>query len=200
MTQSLKSVKVIMIDNYDSFTFNLVQYLQQLGAEVQTVRNDEISAEALINKKPEMIVISPGPSDPPRAGISMELVRLAVTSKVPLLGVCLGHQAMGAALGCKVIRAPFPMHGKVSDIEHDGKTIFDNIPKPLRVTRYHSLIVSADDLAPEFEVSARSADGLIMAMRHRHAPMEGVQFHPESVLTEHGLKLIENFAKTYLHN
>jgi anthranilate synthase/aminodeoxychorismate synthase-like glutamine amidotransferase len=191
------NASIVMIDNYDSFTFNLVQYLQQLGATVRTIRNDAMSADEVLMLKPEMIVVSPGPSDPPRAGISMELIQKAAVSRVPLLGVCLGHQAMGAAFGCAVVRAPLPMHGKVSKIQHDGKTIFSNLPSPLSVTRYHSLIVAKQNLNPDLEVSAE-VDGIIMAMRHRHAPMEGVQFHPESVLTESGLKLIENFGDTYL--
>jgi anthranilate synthase/aminodeoxychorismate synthase-like glutamine amidotransferase len=192
--------KIVMIDNYDSFTFNLVQYLQQLGGVVHTIRNDACAAADLPKLNAAMIVISPGPSDPENAGISIEAVRVAATHKIPLLGVCLGHQSMGAALGAKVIRAPEPKHGKTSEISHDGKTMFEGIKNPLTVTRYHSLIVSRENLPPEIEISAQTKDGIIMAMRHRSAPIEGVQFHPESVLTESGLELIGNFARHYVRS
>jgi para-aminobenzoate synthetase component 2 len=194
----LANKKIVMIDNYDSFTFNLVQYLQQLGGTVQTIRNDACAAADLTQFKADMIVISPGPSDPENAGISIESVRIAVRYKIPLLGVCLGHQSMGVALGAKVIRAPEPKHGKTSQITHDGKTIFAGIKNPLTVTRYHSLIVSKEGLPADVEISATTDDGIIMAMRHRSAPVEGVQFHPESVLTEAGLDLISNFALSYI--
>ena len=187
---------VLVLDNYDSFTFNLVQYLGELGAKVEVRRNDQVSVSDIERMKPERILISPGPCTPQEAGISIELIR-KFTGKVPVLGVCLGHQAIGAAFGGNVVRAKNLMHGKTSRIEHDGKTIFRGLNSPMTATRYHSLIVSGDDVPRELEVSARTteADGssVIMGLRHRRFPVEGVQFHPESVLTQEGKKLIENF-------
>jgi anthranilate synthase/aminodeoxychorismate synthase-like glutamine amidotransferase len=187
---------VFVLDNYDSFTYNLVQYLGELGAQVEVRRNDQVSVAEVEAMRPERIVVSPGPCTPQDAGISIELIR-HFTGKVPVLGVCLGHQALGEAFGGKVIRAKKLMHGKTSPVEHDGKTIFRGVESPMTATRYHSLIVSDRDLPPELEVSAHTteADGtrVIMGLRHRKFPVEGVQFHPESVLTEAGKKLISNF-------
>ena len=193
---------VFVLDNYDSFTYNLVQYMGELGAEMVVRRNDELTPAEVEALRPERILISPGPCTPQDAGISMELIRHfaalveAGGPRVPILGVCLGHQAIGAAFGGNVIRAPKLMHGKTSEVEHDGKTIFKGLPSAITCTRYHSLIVAEDGLPEELEVSARTTDGeTIMALRHRELPIEGVQFHPESVLTTNGKKLIENFLK-----
>jgi anthranilate synthase/aminodeoxychorismate synthase-like glutamine amidotransferase len=193
---------VFVLDNYDSFTYNLVQYMGELGAEMVIRRNDELTAKEVEAMRPDRILISPGPCTPQDAGISMELIRHfaalgeAGGPRVPILGVCLGHQAIGAAFGGNVIRAPKLMHGKTSEVEHDGKTIFAGIPSAMTCTRYHSLIVSGEGLPEELEVSARTADGeTIMALRHRELPIEGVQFHPESVLTVHGKQIIQNFLK-----
>jgi anthranilate synthase/aminodeoxychorismate synthase-like glutamine amidotransferase len=187
---------VFVLDNYDSFTYNLVQYLGELGAQVEVRRNDQVSVAEVEAMRPERIVVSPGPCTPQDAGISIELIR-HFTGKVPVLGVCLGHQALGEAFGGKVIRAKKLMHGKTSPVEHDGKTIFRGVESPMTATRYHSLIVSERDLPAELEVSAHTieADGtrVIMGLRHRKFPVEGVQFHPESVLTDAGKKLISNF-------
>jgi anthranilate synthase/aminodeoxychorismate synthase-like glutamine amidotransferase len=193
---------VFVLDNYDSFTYNLVQYMGELGAEMVIRRNDELTPKEVEALRPERILISPGPCTPQDAGISMELIKHfaalgeAGGPRVPILGVCLGHQAIGAAFGGNVIRAPKLMHGKTSEVEHDGKTIFAGIPSAMTCTRYHSLIVSDEGLPEELEVSARTADGeTIMALRHRELPIEGVQFHPESVLTVHGKQIIQNFLK-----
>jgi anthranilate synthase component 2 len=193
---------VFVLDNYDSFTYNLVQYMGELGAEMVIRRNDELTPEEVEKLRPERILISPGPCTPQDAGISMELIRHFAKlgesggRKVPILGVCLGHQAIGAAFGGNVVRAEKLMHGKTSDVKHDGKTIFKGIPKTMTCTRYHSLIVADEGLPEELTVSARTADGeTIMALRHRKLPIEGVQFHPESVLTVHGKTIIENFLK-----
>jgi len=187
---------VFVLDNYDSFTYNLVQYLGELGAEVVVCRNDQVTVAQIEALKPERIVVSPGPCTPQDAGISIELIR-HFAGKVPVLGVCLGHQAMGAAFGGKVVRATYLMHGKTSQIQHDGRTIFSGLPAPMTATRYHSLIVREDDLPPELEISAWTVepDGsrVIMGLRHRKFPLEGVQFHPESVLTAGGKNLIKNF-------
>ena len=189
---------VFVLDNYDSFTYNLVQYLGELGAEVEVRRNDQVSIAEIEALRPERIVISPGPCTPADAGISVELIR-HFAGKVPVLGVCLGHQAIGEAFGGKVVRAKNIMHGKTSRVEHDGKTIFKGLESPMTATRYHSLIVADDQLPPELEVSAHTVerDGtqVIMGLRHRKFPVEGVQFHPESVLTDDGKKLVENFLK-----
>jgi anthranilate synthase/aminodeoxychorismate synthase-like glutamine amidotransferase len=189
---------VFVLDNYDSFTYNLVQYMGELGAEVVVRRNDELTPGEVEALRPSHIVISPGPCTPQDAGISIELIRHFARSggpRTPLLGVCLGHQSIGAAFGGNVVRAPKLMHGKTSEVEHDGRTIFAEIPSAMTCTRYHSLIVSPDGLPEQLEVSARTADGTIMGLRHRELPIEGVQFHPESVLTTHGKKIVENFLK-----
>jgi anthranilate synthase/aminodeoxychorismate synthase-like glutamine amidotransferase len=183
---------ILLLDNYDSFTYNLAQYLGELGCQVEVHRNDKISVEQIARKKPERIVISPGPCTPQEAGISMELVN-QLKGKFPILGVCLGHQAIGAAFGGKIIRAPKLFHGKTSQIHHDGKGIFAKLPKPFTATRYHSLIVERKSLPRELEISAETDDGIIMGLRHRSERIEGVQFHPESVLTESGKQLLQNF-------
>jgi len=185
---------VFVLDNYDSFTYNLVQYMGELGAEMTIRRNDELSVDEVEALNPERILLSPGPCTPQEAGISIDLIR-RFAGKVPILGVCLGHQAIGAAFGGDVIRAPKLMHGKTSEVEHDGKTIFGGIATPMTCTRYHSLIVSEKNLPKSLEVSARTADGTIMGLRHREFPVEGVQFHPESVLTDDGKRLIQNFLE-----
>ncbi len=187
---------VFVLDNYDSFTYNLVQYLGELGEGVSVLRNDQVTVAEIEAMRPERIVISPGPCTPQQAGISIELIR-HFAGKLPILGVCLGHQAIGAAFGGKVVRARHLMHGKTSLVEHDGRTVFEGIPSPLRATRYHSLIVAEKGLPSELEISARSTepDGerVIMGLRHRRFPVEGVQFHPESVLTDQGKHLLKNF-------
>jgi anthranilate synthase/aminodeoxychorismate synthase-like glutamine amidotransferase len=187
---------VFVLDNYDSFTYNLVQYLGELGAEVEVRRNDQVTVTEVESMRPERILISPGPCTPTEAGISVELTR-HFAGKVPILGVCLGHQAIGAAFGGEVVRAPRLMHGKTSEVQHDGKTIFRGLPSPLTATRYHSLIIKEENLPEDLEVSAWTSDGTgsrtIMGMRHRKFPVEGVQFHPESVLTTEGKQLIRNF-------
>ena len=185
---------VFVLDNNDSFTFNLVQYKGELGADVVVRRNDELTPEQVEALHPDRIVLSPGPCTPQEAGISIDLIR-HMAGKVPILGVCLGHQAIGAAFGGNIIRAPKLMHGKTSAVEHDGKTIFDGISTPMTCTRYHSLIVEEKGLPRDLEVSARTSDGTIMGLRHRSLPVEGVQFHPESVLTSDGKRLIQNFLK-----
>ena len=183
---------LLMIDNYDSFTYNLVQYFGELGQEVAVYRNDAITLDEIANLKPAQIVISPGPCTPQEAGISVELIQ-KLAGKFPILGVCLGHQAIGAAFGGKIIRAPKLFHGKTSEIQHDGKGIFQSVPNPLTATRYHSLIVERKSLPKELAVSAETGDGIIMGLRHRRHKIEGVQFHPESVLTECGKQILKNF-------
>jgi anthranilate synthase/aminodeoxychorismate synthase-like glutamine amidotransferase len=189
---------VFVLDNYDSFTYNLVQYLGEMGQEVVVRRNDRVTIEEIEALKPARIVISPGPCTPQDAGISIELIR-HFAGKLPLLGVCLGHQAIGAAFGGEVVRAPHLMHGKTSQIEHDGRTLFRDVPSPMEATRYHSLIVAERGLPQELEVSARTTErdgsSVIMGLRHRQHPVEGVQFHPESVLTGHGRQLLRNFLE-----
>ena len=185
---------LLMIDNYDSFTFNLVQYLGELGAEVRVVRNDELDVAAIERLAPSHIVISPGPCTPNEAGVSLQTIdRLA--GRVPILGVCLGHQAIGQAFGGKVVRAKQVMHGKVSRIAHDGRGVFAGLENPFIATRYHSLVVQRESLPECLQVSAQSEDGEIMALRHRALPVEGVQFHPEALLTEHGHQMLRNFLK-----
>jgi anthranilate synthase/aminodeoxychorismate synthase-like glutamine amidotransferase len=191
---------VFVLDNYDSFTYNLVQYMGELGAEMVIRRNDELTPAEVEALHPDRILISPGPCTPQDAGISIGLIQhfasAGVSANVPILGVCLGHQAIGAAFGGNVVRAPKLMHGKTSEVEHDGKTIFTGIPSTMICTRYHSLIVAEEGLPEELEISARTSDGeTIMALRHRTLPIEGVQFHPESVLTTHGKQIIQNFLK-----
>jgi anthranilate synthase/aminodeoxychorismate synthase-like glutamine amidotransferase len=196
---------IFVLDNYDSFTYNLVQYMGELGAEMVVRRNDELTPAEVEALDPDRILISPGPCTPQDAGISIELIRHFARlgenggKRVPILGVCLGHQAIGAAFGGNVVRAPKLMHGKTSEVVHDGKTIFQGIPSAMTCTRYHSLIVAEDGLPEQLEISARTSDPAagetIMALRHRELPIEGVQFHPESVLTTHGKKIIENFLK-----
>jgi anthranilate synthase/aminodeoxychorismate synthase-like glutamine amidotransferase len=182
--------RVLLIDNYDSFTFNLAQALEVLGAEVVTVRNDAVEAGELPDFAPTHLVISPGPGTPSGSGVTMDAVRL-FAGKVPVLGVCLGHQAIGQCFGAELVRAPRPVHGKVSSISHDSRTIFRGLESPFEATRYHSLML--DSIPAVLEVSARSEDGLVMGVRHRRMPVEGVQFHPESILTGCGVDLLGNF-------
>ncbi len=184
---------LLVVDNYDSFTYNLVQYLGELGADMKVVRNDEVTVDEIENSlRPEKILISPGPGTPDGAGITLDVVA-RFASRIPILGVCLGHQAIGQHFGGKVIRAPEPVHGKPVEVSHDGKTIFQGIEGTFNAGRYHSLIVERESLPQSLEISAESPDCLIMAMRHRTLPIEGVQFHPESILTEHGRTLLKNF-------
>ena len=183
---------ILLLDNYDSFTYNLAQYLGELGCQVEVHRNDRISVEQIAQSKPERIVISPGPCTPQEAGISVELVQ-KLAGKIPILGVCLGHQAIGAAFGGKIIRAPRLFHGKTSQIRHDGSGVFRGLPNPFTATRYHSLIVERKSLPRELQVTAETDDDIIMGMQHRKYPLMGVQFHPESVLTESGKQLLKNF-------
>ncbi|HEY3989596.1 MAG TPA: aminodeoxychorismate/anthranilate synthase component II [Acidobacteriaceae bacterium] len=185
---------VFVLDNYDSFTYNLVQYMGELGAEMTVRRNDELTPEEVEALHPDRILLSPGPCTPQEAGISIPLIR-HFAGKLPILGVCLGHQAIGAAFGGKVVRAPKLMHGKTSEVIHDGRTLFAGIASPMTCTRYHSLIVAEDHLPRELEITARTEDGTIMGLRHRKHPIEGVQFHPESVLTLDGKQLIRNFLE-----
>ena len=185
---------ILVIDNYDSFTYNLVQYLGELGADIQVVRNDQTTVEAIEKQAPERIVISPGPKTPSEAGICLDVIT-AFSGRIPILGVCLGHQAIGQAFGGQVIRAPQLMHGKTSEIQHDGKTLFEGLPNPFPATRYHSLIVERETLPACLEVSAYTSDGLIMGLRHREMKVEGVQFHPESILTKAGKQLLGNFLR-----
>jgi anthranilate synthase/aminodeoxychorismate synthase-like glutamine amidotransferase len=183
---------ILLVDNYDSFTYNLAQYLGELGCQVEVHRNDKISVEDIIRRKPQKIVISPGPCTPQEAGICVELIQ-KLAGKIPILGVCLGHQAIGAAFGGKIIRAPKLFHGKTSDIEHDGKGVFRKLTNPFTATRYHSLIVERKSLPRELTITAETQNGIIMGMRHKRYPLEGVQFHPESVLTIAGKELLQNF-------
>ena len=183
---------LLLLDNYDSFTYNLAQYLGQMGQTLEIRRNDQITLGEIEMIEPERIVISPGPCTPKEAGVSVPLIQ-RFAGRIPILGVCLGHQAIGAAFGGRVIRAPKVMHGKTSQIAHDGKTIFRGLPRPFTATRYHSLIVERKSLPRCLEISAETEDGTIMALRHRKLRIEGVQFHPESVLTNAGFRLLENF-------
>ncbi len=185
---------IVVIDNYDSFTYNLVQYLGELGAEVKVFRNDEVTSEEVLALAPSHLVISPGPGTPDGAGITLALIQEAA-GRLPVLGVCLGHQAIGQAFGGRVVRAKQVMHGKVSRIEHDGSGVFDQIEGPFSATRYHSLAVEEDTLPACLSVTARAEDGEIMGLRHRALPVEGVQFHPEALLTEHGHKMLQNFIE-----
>ena len=186
---------ILVIDNYDSFTFNLVHYLLELGTETQVVRNDALTAAEAIAMAPEAILLSPGPCTPNEAGICLDLIAAASEVRLPLFGVCLGHQALGQAFGGSVIRAPKVMHGKTSAITHDGTGVFVGLPSPFQATRYHSLIVRDEDLPECLVVNARSPDGHIMGMHHKELPLHGVQFHPESIATDHGHELIANFLR-----
>ena len=186
---------LLMIDNYDSFTYNLVQYFGELGEDVRTYRNDEITIEAIEKLKPSRICISPGPCTPHEAGVSVPVLQ-HFAGKLPILGVCLGHQSIGAAFGGKIIRAQQVMHGKTSPIEHTGVGVFKDLPSPYTIIRYHSLAIARDSLPDCLEVTAWTADGEIMGVRHKTYPIEGVQFHPESILSDHGHALLQNFLKS----
>jgi anthranilate synthase/aminodeoxychorismate synthase-like glutamine amidotransferase len=186
---------ILVLDNYDSFTYNLVQYLGELGAQVEVVRNDATTIDAIEKSHPERIVISPGPGRPEDAGLTMEVIR-KLGPTTPILGVCLGHQAIGAVFGGAVVRAPVPMHGKTSTIEHDGRGVFRGVPSPFTASRYHSLVVAEHGLPPSLEISAKTReDGIIMGLRHKEFPVHGVQFHPESILTGEGHHLLRNFLE-----
>ena len=187
-------MRVLVLDNYDSFTYNLVQYLGELGCEVDVFRNDALSVEQALSPRYDRVVISPGPGIPSRAGITVPLVR-AAGGRIPLLGVCLGHQAIGEAFGGRIIRATAIFHGKTSEIHHDGRTVFRDLPNPFTATRYHSLVIDAQRVPECLEVSARTSDGVIMGVRHRTLALEGVQFHPESILTQEGMRLLANFVE-----
>ncbi len=183
---------ILVIDNYDSFTYNLVQYLGELGEEIVVRRNDEIDPDGIAQLAPDHILISPGPCTPNEAGVSLALIE-RFKGEIPILGVCLGHQSIGQAFGGEVIRAGELMHGKTSEIKHDGKTVFSGLPSPFTATRYHSLIVKRDTLPDCLEISAETEDGMIMGLRHKEYAVEGVQFHPESIMTDHGLQMLRNF-------
>jgi anthranilate synthase/aminodeoxychorismate synthase-like glutamine amidotransferase len=183
---------ILIIDNYDSFTYNLVQYLGELGADLQIFRNDKLTIEDIERLAPERIVISPGPCTPKEAGISVETIK-HFAGRLPVLGVCLGHQSLAYAFGGQIVRAPRLMHGKTSMVHHDGKTIFESLPNPFEATRYHSLIVKRETLPADFEISAETVEGEIMGLRHTPTGAEGVQFHPESILTTSGMDLLRNF-------
>jgi anthranilate synthase/aminodeoxychorismate synthase-like glutamine amidotransferase len=183
---------ILLIDNYDSFTYNLYQYLGEMGADLKVIRNDEMTADQALGLGPEKIVISPGPGNPDQAGISLEIIKKAA-GRVPLLGVCLGHQSLGQVFGGSVVRAPKLMHGKTSQIHHDGRSIFAGVPVPFTATRYHSLVVQRDTVPDCLEISAWTDDGLVMGLRHKEHALEGVQFHPESILTNAGKDLLKNF-------
>jgi anthranilate synthase/aminodeoxychorismate synthase-like glutamine amidotransferase len=187
---------ILLIDNYDSFTYNLYHYLGELGAEVKVFRNDEITLQGIEELRPQKVVISPGPCTPNEAGISCDVIR-RFGAKTPILGVCLGHQCIGAAFGGEIIRAPAIMHGKLSEIHHDSQTIFRSLKNPFSAMRYHSLVIDPDRLPDDLRVSAHTSDNTIMGVRHRSYPIEGVQFHPESILTEAGKKLLKNFLDYY---
>ena len=195
--------RVLVIDNYDSFTFNLVQRLGELGAQVEVLRNDALGAEEILARRPERLVLSPGPCTPNEAGVCLELIARACgldgfappPREIPILGVCLGHQSIGQAFGGKVVRAKAPVHGKAEDIVHDGSALFRGVPRPLRGGRYHSLVVDGRTLPKELKVAARTRDGIVMALRHRKLPVFGVQFHPESILTPDGQTLLGNFLR-----
>jgi anthranilate synthase/aminodeoxychorismate synthase-like glutamine amidotransferase len=187
-------VKVLLLDNYDSFTYNLAQYLEELGPEVVVLRNDEVDVSGVRRIRPSHLVISPGPGRPQDAGVSCELVA-ELAGEVAILGVCLGHQVIGQVMGGEVVRGPEPVHGKTSLIYHDSRTIFRGLPQPLEATRYHSLVIDAESIPTCLEVSGTTDKGLVMSVRHREVPMEGVQFHPESVLTRNGREMLENFLR-----
>lgn len=187
---------LVLIDNYDSFTYNLVHYLAELGASAEIFRNDEVTIAEVIKKRPRGIVISPGPCDPDRAGICLDLIEKAAEKKIPLLGVCLGHEAIAQSFGGKVVRAPKPMHGKISKITHDGTGVFKNIPSPFEATRYHSLVADKQTFPDSLEINAQTEDGLIMGLKHKKLPIHGVQFHPESIATPSGHDILKNFLDT----
>ena len=187
---------LLMIDNYDSFTYNLVQYFYQLGQQVEVVRNDKISIEGIEKLKPEFLVISPGPCTPNEAGISVEAIKY-FQGRIPILGVCLGHQCMGSAFGAKVVRSKELMHGKLSKIQHDGKGIFKEMPIDFMAARYHSLVIEPETLINDFDVNAKTEDGTIMAIQHNSLPLVGLQFHPESIATDSGIQLLDNFLKMF---
>jgi anthranilate synthase component 2 len=186
---------ILLIDNYDSFTYNLVHYLQELGASVEVARNDALRVADIYGKKPDAVVISPGPATPNEAGVTLDLIRAATEKPLPILGVCLGHQAIGQAFGGIVTRAPYVMHGKVSAISHTGKGVFKNLPNPFNATRYHSLIVARENFPASLEITAETEDGIIMGLQHKTLPIHGVQFHPESIASEHGHALLKNFLE-----
>ncbi|HVP30754.1 MAG TPA: aminodeoxychorismate/anthranilate synthase component II [Myxococcota bacterium] len=188
-------MRILVIDNYDSFTYNLVQYLGELGADVTTLRNDVEKVDELLARRPDGLVVSPGPGTPEHAGVSVEAVQAFGRAGVPVLGVCLGHQAIGLAFGGKIVRARNLMHGKTSLIEHAGKGVFRGLSRPFEATRYHSLVIEPSSCPAVLEVTARTADGEIMGVRHRELPIEGVQFHPESILTREGKRLLANFLE-----
>lgn len=189
----------VLIDNYDSFTYNLYHYLGELGARLEVWRNDQISTAEVMAKRPQGIILSPGPCDPDKAGICLDLVR-AATGKLPIFGVCLGHQAIGQAFGGRVVRAPMPMHGKLSSMRHKGVDMFEDIPSPLSATRYHSLTIDRASFPDSLVITAETDDGVIMGLAHRSLPIYGVQFHPESIASEHGHRLLGNFLKRAGHN
>ena len=188
-----------LIDNYDSFTYNLYHFLGELGAEVRVWRNDAITVDELLAMNPQGVILSPGPCDPDQAGICLEMVERGA-GRLPILGVCLGHQAIGQAFGGKVVRGPKPMHGKVSEVSHKGAGVFEGLPNNFEATRYHSLVVAREGLPDCLEVTAETADGMIMGMQHREHPVHGVQFHPESIASQHGHKLLGNFLRLAGHN
>jgi len=186
---------LVLIDNYDSFTWNLVHYFGQIGADVRVFRNDETTPEAILGLKPAGVVLSPGPCDPDRAGICLSMIDAAAKARLPLFGVCLGHQAIGQAFGGKVVRAPKPLHGKMSRMNHTGESVFAGLPQDFQATRYHSLAVDPASLPNSLKVTARSEDGVIMGLAHHELPIHGVQFHPESIASEHGLAMLANFVR-----
>ncbi|MBE7637554.1 aminodeoxychorismate/anthranilate synthase component II [Sneathiella sp. P13V-1] len=184
---------ITLIDNYDSFTYNLVHFLGELGADIKVYRNDVVSVDEVLREKPSGIVLSPGPCSPDKAGICLDMVKSAAATGVPLFGVCLGHQSIGQAFGGKVIRADELMHGKTSDIHHEGKGVFAGLPSPFTATRYHSLTVERESLPDSLEITAETLDGVIMGLRHKEYPIHGVQFHPESIASEQGHAILQNF-------
>ena len=189
----------ILIDNYDSFTYNLYHFLGELGAEIEVHRNDQITPDQVLGLHPQGIVISPGPCDPDRAGICLDLIE-AAKDQIPILGVCLGYQAIGQSFGGKVVRAEAPMHGKTSEIHHKGKGVFRDLPSPMTSTRYHSLLIDRESIPNSLEITAETEEGVVMGLQHRELPIHGVQFHPESIASEHGHALLHNFLKIAGHN
>jgi anthranilate synthase component II len=190
--QDLRAVMIVLIDNYDSFAFNLVHYFGELGAKVDVHRNDKVTASAVLAAEPDAIVLSPGPCTPNEAGICLDLIA-AAGQRIPILGVCLGHQAIGQAFGSKVVRAPVPVHGKLSEIKHGGASVFRGVNRTFKATRYHSLVVERETMPRDLEVTAETNDGLVMGLAHKRLPVHGVQFHPESIASEHGHLLLKNF-------